>query len=310
MSDTDSEVVECRELIRRMAANLAHRAGTTTPPELEVDGSGHIGVSSGGVFRKFEPCDDPGSVAPEDYETRIFDLFGCGRDVYIVALTYLDRLFQKHPDFALRHGDVNRWLLASVILAMKWREEVCDQYPDEHYAMAGGVSLEEFCSLESRLLVLLGWELHVNPLDFCKHSFLTAALRTKATQSSNASSCSTSHGSTPNDSEDEVTENEDEGDAVEVWSDDSYDSECLPGRPLWGSHSFKACANNVQHGEEAGNEEEEEEEEGLSGWVPWNEQSYEDQNRLPSWPSRSKTSLDEEEEDGLNGWAPWSEHSF
>merc|ERR1719166_557757 len=192
-----------------MAANLAYRASRTLPPELVVDGSGNLGVFVGGVFRKLELCDDPGLITPENYETRIFDFFGCGRDVYIIALTYLDRLFQKHPGFVLSHGDVNRWLLASITLAMKWREEVCDQYPDEHYAMAGGVTLAEFCALESRLLVLLGWELHVNPLDFFKHCFLTAALRTKAffrtkaTQFSNASSCSTSHGSSLTDSEDE-----------------------------------------------------------------------------------------------------------
>ena len=81
-------------------------------------------------------------------------------------MTYLDRLFQKHPDFALSYGDVNRWLLASITLALKRHEEVCDQYPEEHYAIVGGVTLEELLSLESRLLSLLGWELHVNPLDF------------------------------------------------------------------------------------------------------------------------------------------------
>merc|ERR1719493_264724 len=106
---------------------------------------------------------------------------------------------------------------------MKWHEEVCDQYPDKHYAMVGGVTMDEFCLLESRFLVLLGWELHVNHLDFFKHCFLTAALRTKATQFSNASSCSTSRGSSPADSEDEETEDEDEDDALEVWSDDSDD---------------------------------------------------------------------------------------
>jgi len=305
MSGTDSEVVECRELIRRMAANLAHRASKSMPPEVGVDGSGHIGVSVRGVFRKLEPCADPGSITPEDYETRIFDFFGCGRDVYIVALTYLDRLFQKHPDFALCHGDVNRWFLTSVTLAMKWHEEACDQYPDEHYATAGGVTMKEFCSLESRFLVLLGWELHVKPLDFFKHCFLTAALRSKATQFSNASSCSTSPGSSPFDSEDEQTEEEDEDDAAEAWSDDSDDGECLPGRPLWGAHSFKTCANDMQYGEKAG------EDEGLPGWVLWSEQSFEDHNRLPGEPSWRKQSLEElEEEDGLPGWALWNEHSF
>jgi len=306
MSGVDSNVVECRELIRRMAANLAHRASKCTPPEVVADGSGHIGISVLGVFRKLEPCDDPGSITPEDYETRIFDFFGVGRDVYIVALTYLDRLFQKHPDLAFNHGDVNRWLLTSVTLAMKWHEEVCDQFPDEHYAIAGGVTMKEFCSLESRFLVLLGWELHVNPLDFFKHCFLTAALRSKATQFINASSCSTSPGSSPLDSEDEEREEEDEDEAAEAWSDDSDDGECLPGRPLWGTHSFKTCTNDMQYGGEAG----EEEDEGLPGWAIWSEQSFED-HKLPSRPSWSKQSLEEEEEDdGLPGWDTWSAQSF
>jgi len=176
---------------------------------------------------------------------------GCGREVYIIALTYLDRLFQKHPDFAFSHGDVNRWLLTSVTLAIKWREEVCDQYPDELYAIIGGVTLDELCLLQSRLLVLLSWELHVNPIHFFKHCFLTAVLRTKATQFGNASSCLTSPGSSPADSEDEGREEEDEDDAVGVLSDDADEDECFPGRPLWGTHSFKTCANGVQYGEEA-----------------------------------------------------------
>merc|ERR1719219_3307818 len=218
---------------------------------------------------------------------RIFDFFGCGHDVYIIALTYLDRLFQKHPDFALCHGDVNRWLLTSVTLAMKWREEVCDQYPDEHYAAIGGVTLDEFCSLESRFLGLLGWELHVNPLDFFKHCFLTAALRTKTTQFSNASSCSTSPGSSPADSDNEA-EQEDEDNAAELWSEDTDDDECLPGRPFWGTHSFKTCANVVPYGEEAG-----EEDEGLPGLVPWSERSFKVHNRLPARPLWSNQSLEE-----------------
>jgi len=144
--------------------------------------------------------------------------------------------------------------------------------------------------------VLFGSELHVNNLDFFKHCFLTVALRTKATQFSNASSCSTSPGSSPVDSEDE-------DDAAEAWSDDSDDDECLPGRPLWGTYSFNTYANDVQNREEAA----EEEDEGLPGWVPWSEQSFEDHKRLPSRPSWSKQSLEEqEEEDGLPGWALWS----
>jgi len=308
MSSIDSEQLECRELIRRMVANLAHRAGKTMPPELVDDGSGHMGVSVGGTFRQFERCNDPGSIPPEDYETRIFDFFGCGRDVYVIALTYLDRLFQKHPDFALSHCDVNRWLLTSVTLAIKWHEEVCDQHTDEHYAIAGGVTLEEFCSLESRLLSLLGWELHVNPIDFYKHCFLAAALKSKATQFSNASSCSTSPGSSPADSEIEEMEDEHVDGALEAWSDDSDDGEFLPGRPLWGFHSFKTCSDSLQYSEEV----EEAEDEGLPGWVPWSEQSFEDHDRVPRLPPWSQQSLEEgeEEEDGLPGWAPWNEHSF
>merc|ERR1712008_425432 len=90
---------------------------------------------------------------------------------------------------------------------------------------------------------------------------------------------------------------------------DSDDGECLPGRPLWGTHSFKTCANDVQYGEEAA----EEEDEGLPGWVPGSEQSFEDRDILSSWPSWSIQRLEEgqeEEEDVLSGWAPWSERSF
>jgi len=174
----------------------------------------------------------------------------------------------------------------------------------------------------------LGWELHVNPLDFFTHRFLTAALRTKATQFSDASSCSTHFESPPAESEEEEAEEEDE-EEEEVWSDDSDDGECLPGRPLWGAHSFKACANTADsEDEEAEGEDEEEEEEEVwsddsddgeclpgrplwgthsfktcanntkhgqeAGEVPWSEQSFKDHKGLPSWLSWSRQSVDEE----------------
>lgn len=266
-----AEAAEGRKLLRRMAANLVRRAAKPSLAELMVDADGHIGMSVRGVFAKLEPCNDPGSLASDKYVKRIFDFFGCGHDVYVIALVYIDRLFKRHPDLTITLGDVNKWLLASLILAIKWHEEVCNQYPDQHYANVGGVTFAEFCLLEARLLGLLGWELHVTSVEFCAHCFLAMALSPQVGLFSAASSCTTSMGCSPADSEDENVghrdDDLDEEDCLRgkpLWSaqsymtrtkeiecsDDSDEDDCLTGKPLWSAQSYITCAKEREENEE------------------------------------------------------------
>lgn len=279
---------ECRELLRATAANLVRRAAKLSTAELMLDTDGHIGRCVRGIFTKLEPCNDPGSLTLELYAKRLFHFFGCGHDVYVIAFVYVDRLFRRHPDLIMSLGDVKRWLLASVVLAVKWHEDVCNQYPDEHYATTGGVTLAEFRSLEARLLGWLGWELHVTSTEFDTHFFLAVALSTKAGPLSAASSCTTSPGCSPADSEDEHTGiqaddlDDDEGlRGKPPWSAQSSqdvqwrdallgEGDCLIGKPLWSTQSYLTCVNEMEDSEEDDGHDDE----GFTGWAPWSDHSF------------------------------------
>jgi len=244
-TDTD-----CRESLRQTAANLAQRAARTRPLEPELDTEGQISVTIEGVRVDLVDCGDPAGLPQEGYAARMFNFFDCPCEIYILAMVYIDRMLEKNPTFVVDAGAVNRLLLTSVVLALKWHEEVCEQYPYSHYARVGGVTMEELRQLEAHFVDLLGWELHVDPCDYLSHGFVAVACKTRALLSSTASSCSTRQGSPALHSAD--------GEDAGTWSDDS-DDECLPGRPLWGILSFR---------------KEEEEDECLTGRPLWTVQSY------------------------------------
>jgi hypothetical protein len=71
---------------------------------------------------------------------------------YILAFIYLDRLLQNDPGFILNNQNIHRLILSAVVLAIK--------YLDDYYPLS--VSLEELNKLETVMLKLLHYNLHID----------------------------------------------------------------------------------------------------------------------------------------------------
>jgi len=292
---------DCREILQQTAANLAKRAARNKAPEPEIDSEGQFIATVEGVRVHLKTCGDPADLAPEAYAARIFNFFDCTCEIYIIAMVYINRLLEKNPEFVVNAQAINRLLLTSVILALKWHEDISEQYPLSHYAIVGSVALGELRQLEASFVGLLGWDLHVDSMDYLSHGFVAVACKTRALLLNTVSNCSTRQGTPALDSDDEDTDS---------WSDDS-DEECLPGRPLWGIQSFrrKEEGENKEKDEQEEAKEEEEGEEAEEDFLPgmplWTVQSY----RLQEEMAEAEMA-DTEDEECLPGWPLWNAEGY
>lgn len=148
----------------------------------------------------------------------------------------------------------------------------------------------EFCSLEAGPLGFLGWELHVTSFEFCTHCLLAMALGTKAGPPlSAASSCTTSLGVSPADSEDEH---------AGVWLDDLDEEDCLRCKPPWSAQSCMTCTKELDWSNDL------DEDDYLKGKPLWSAKSYVTCTKEIEW------SGDLEEDDFLQGKPLWSAQSY
>jgi len=169
--------VENRELLRRMAADLAQLAAEREGPRMETDSKGRPFVRVDGVYMKLQHCVDPAVLSPETYIERIFNFFGCGPEVYIIALVYITRVLTRDRAFVMAGRDVNRLLLASIMLALKWHMDESEQLSDKEYARIGGVRIEELRQLEAHFVKRLDWELYVSNSEYANYRLLAMWLR-------------------------------------------------------------------------------------------------------------------------------------
>jgi len=102
------------------------------------------------------------SISLQDYLTRFSRYAKCEDDVLIYALIYLDRIGESLSQFALDSFNVHKLLLMSMSVACKF----CDDsyFTNKYYANVGGISTEEFNTLEEEYLVnYLQFTLYVKP---------------------------------------------------------------------------------------------------------------------------------------------------
>ena len=108
----------------------------------------------------FDSSRIPG-ITISDYLSRIHQYADCSDSCYTLTFIYIDRLLQKNPSFVLSRRSAHRLILASVVLAIKYSD---DLYADNVvYSRIGGVSLEELNTLEAEMLALLQYDLYVHP---------------------------------------------------------------------------------------------------------------------------------------------------
>jgi len=91
------------------------------------------------------------SISIQDYVARFSHYSKCEDDALIYALIYLDRIGEKLSDFSLDTFSVHKLLLISMAVACKF----CDDsyFTNVYYANIGGISNEEFNTLEQEFLV-------------------------------------------------------------------------------------------------------------------------------------------------------------
>eukprot|EP00659_Diplonema_papillatum_P022816 gene22816-34962_t len=85
----------------------------------------------------------------------------CSEEVYIIALVYILRL--RVP---LNPNTVHRVLLACLVVAIKWRDDV--YYANSAYAEVGGTTRDELTRLETAVVTLTDWNLHVSEHEYAE----------------------------------------------------------------------------------------------------------------------------------------------
>jgi len=92
----------------------------------------------------------------------------CSAPVLLMAYRYMERVAAPAPDgtpgVAADELTVHRLMIASVVLAVKTHDD--DFLSNHHYALVGGLPLDELNALEVGLLQLLRWRTMVGEEEF------------------------------------------------------------------------------------------------------------------------------------------------
>jgi hypothetical protein len=112
------------------------------------------------IARKFF-CKTPPPVSLELYLTRLQRYCPMSTAVYLAAGSYIHKLCIEDKLVPATSRTAHRLLLASLRVAMKALEDL--RYPQERFAIVGGVRQEELRALEISLCYLTDFELQVDP---------------------------------------------------------------------------------------------------------------------------------------------------
>lgn len=78
---------------------------------------------SHGAALAFQGLTKP-AISVRDYLERIFRFASCSPSCYVVAYIYLDRYLQRHPSVTLDSLNVHRFLITSVLTAVKFVDDM------------------------------------------------------------------------------------------------------------------------------------------------------------------------------------------
>lgn len=99
-----------------------------------------------------------------DYLQRIFQYALASKSCYVAALIYLQRLANKNSSFRINSFTAHRLIITSVVLAVKFHED--EYYTNDFYARVGGVTNQEFNTLEIEMLLALDFRLSITQGEF------------------------------------------------------------------------------------------------------------------------------------------------
>jgi hypothetical protein len=116
---------------------------------------------------KSQTCFDgvkPPPIALADYIERIYTYVPCSAECYVLALVYIDRILQRHPEFQVTPLNVHRLFITAIVVATKFQDD--KYFSNAYYSRVGGVHVKELNMLEVRFLKLVGFNLCVNPDEY------------------------------------------------------------------------------------------------------------------------------------------------
>jgi hypothetical protein len=145
------------------AVNVGHPEADPDEPstgDIEAATPEAVLIQQMTIARKFF-CKTPPPVSLEAYMTRLQYYCPMSTAVYLAAGAYIHRLCIEEKVVPVTNRTAHRLLLASLRVAMKALEDL--RYPQERFAIVGGVRQEELRALEISLCYLMDFELQVGP---------------------------------------------------------------------------------------------------------------------------------------------------
>jgi len=118
---------------------------------------------------------EPPAVSISDYVARLRRHFRCSPGCLVLALVYIDRATQRHPELEVGGLTCHRILAASLTLATKFLDD--EVYSNRFYSEICGVPLRELNALEGAMMELLRGDLHVRPEEFDVYQRMLAKAR-------------------------------------------------------------------------------------------------------------------------------------
>ena len=106
------------------------------------------------------------SITIKDYILRLAKHSKVNESTIIIVLIYIDRICNINH-LNLTYYNIHKLILASFILAIKYNEE--NYYSMSYYSKIGGISLSELNNLEFECLILIRYNLFIQPKLFDKY---------------------------------------------------------------------------------------------------------------------------------------------
>lgn len=101
----------------------------------------------------------PSIITIQSFIERLCKFTHCEECSLIISLIYIDRICEK-VNLILTKKNIHRLFLICLISSIKYNEDEC--YLNSYYGKIGGLSLNEFNTLEYELLKLIDFDLHVD----------------------------------------------------------------------------------------------------------------------------------------------------
>jgi len=108
------------------------------------------------------------TITIHDYMGRLQQFSCCSEACFVLAFIYIDRVLQKNPSFPLGSLCIHRLILACLMIAIKFNDDI--YYDNAFYAKIGGISVNEMNILEISLLSLTQFDLYVKDQVFSDYS--------------------------------------------------------------------------------------------------------------------------------------------